>query len=98
MDVAMDQILNYAVSLGISGLLFVMWWLERQERTRVSATVHDATLLTERLTGVNDQLLEVIQQNTEALTALRGEIRSHRMFEADWIKRLSQQLEKLGAA
>ena len=98
MSFAMDQILNYAVSLGISGLLFVMWWFERQERTRASATVHDATLLTQHLTGVNDKLLEVIQQNTEALTALRSEIHSHRMFEADWIKRLSLQLEKLGAA
>lgn len=94
----MDQILNHAISLGISGLLFVMWWCERQERTRAGTMAHDATLLTERLTGVNDQLLEVIQQNTEALTALRGEIHSHRMFEADWIKRLSQQLDKLGAA
>lgn len=91
----LDEIAKQAVSLGISGLLFVMWWFERQERTRNASNVQQALQYTNQITDVNEQLLDVIRANTEALAALREELRTHRMLETDWLNRVSRQLEKL---
>lgn len=91
-----DEIARQAVSLGISGLLFVMWWFERQERTRNASSVQQALQYTHQVTDVNEQLLDVIRANTDALAALREELRTHRMLETDWLNRVSRQIEKLG--
>jgi hypothetical protein len=91
----LDEIAKQAVSLGIAGLLFVMWWFERQERTRNAANVQQALQYTNQVSDVNEQLLDVIRANTDALAALREELRTHRMLEADWLNRVSRQLEKL---
>jgi hypothetical protein len=91
----LDEIARHAVSLGISGLLFVMWWFERQERTRNMAGMQQALQYTHQVSEVNDQLLDVIRANTEALAALREELRTHRRLETDWLNRVSRQLEKL---
>ncbi len=88
--------LSQLPSLGVAGLLFVMWWVERQERTRGTAALRDALQYVGQVTDVNRSLLDVIQANTEALTALREELRSHRASEAEWLARLTQQLEDLG--
>lgn len=91
----LDEIVSQAVSLGIPGLLFVMWWFERQERTRSAAGVQQALQFTSQMSEVNEQLLEVIRANTDALAALREELRTHRRLETDWLNRVSRQLEKL---
>lgn len=91
----LDEIAKQAVSLGIAGLLFVMWWFERQERTRSTAGVQQALQYTNQISDVNEQLLDVIRTNTDALAALREELRTHRMLETDWLNRVSRQLEKL---
>jgi hypothetical protein len=91
----LDEVAKQAVSLGISGLLFVMWWFERQERTRSTSSVQQALQYTSRMSEVNEQLLDVIRANTDALAALREELRTHRMLETDWLSRVSRQLEKL---
>ena len=90
-----DEITRQAVSLGISGLLFVMWWFERQERTRNGSGVQQALQYTGQVSEVNEQLLDVIRANTDALAALREELRTHRMLETDWLNRVSRQLERL---
>jgi hypothetical protein len=90
-----DEIARQAVSLGIPGLLFVMWWFERQERTRSAAGVQQALQFTHQMSEVNEQLLDVIRANTDALAALREELRTHRRLETDWLNRVSRQLEKL---
>ncbi len=93
-----DALVNQLPSLGISGLLFVMWWYERQERGRMALNLHDATRHTAQVVDVNDHLLSAIRANTEALAALREELRSYRTTETEWLGRLSRQLEALGAA
>jgi hypothetical protein len=90
------DMLSQLPSLGISGLLFVMWWIERQERTRSMAGLQDALQYAGHVAEVNKNLLDVIRANTEALTALREELRSHRATEAEWLTRLTHQLEELG--
>ena len=90
------DVLSQLPSLGISGLLFVMWWVERQERTRSTAGLQDALQYAVQVAEVNKNLLDVIRANTEALTALREELRSHRATEAEWLTRLTHQLEELG--
>jgi len=91
-----EQIVTHVLSLGVSGLLFVMWWFERQERMRNSTAVRDADAYAGRLTQVNEQVLDVLQANTEALVGLREELRTSRAFEREWRERLSRHLERLG--
>ena len=90
-----DELLKQLPSFGVAGLLFVMWWFERQERSRAGRDMRDALRVQTEVSDVNDHLLDVIRTNTEALTALREELRSHRVTEVEWISRLGRQLEKL---
>lgn len=90
----MEVLAEQLPSLGIAGLLFVMWWHERQERVRSNGVGRAARCQAEQLVGVNDHLLAVIRSNTEALTALREELRAHRATEAEWITRLATQLDE----
>lgn len=83
-------------SLGVAGLLFVMWWLERLERSKTTVGAQDALKLSHQVAGFNEQLLGVVRANTEALTALREELRSHRLTETEWMGRLSRQLDGRG--
>lgn len=89
------EVWSQVSSLGISGLLFVMWWLERQERSRTGSALREVGQHGGRQMELNRHLLEVIQANTEALTALREELRAHRSVEAEWLGRLTQQLDEL---
>ena len=91
----LETIIPEAMSLGISGLLFVMWWFERQERTQTAANAERVVQYASRAAEVNEQLLDVVRANTEALAALREELRTHRVLEADWLERVSRQLEQL---
>ena len=90
-----DEVLRALPSLGISGLLFVMWWIERQERVRGTADVREALRFAEQGVELNERLIEVLRANTEAITALREELRSHRGVETEWLKRISRQLESM---
>jgi hypothetical protein len=90
------EVLSQLPSLGISGLLFVMWWAERQERSRSTTGLREALQYAGQIADVNRNLLDVIRANTEALTALREELRMHRTTEAECLSRLAHQLEELG--
>lgn len=94
----LDGIGQHLPSLGISGLLFVMWWYERQERGRYSSGMQEALKNTTQMSDITDHLLDVIRTNTEALSALREELRSFRTTETEWLSRLSRQLDTLSAA
>lgn len=94
----MGGLLEQLPSFGVAGLLFVMWWYERAERLRTSQQQRDSDNAHCRANQINTHLLEVIQQNTEALVALREALHTHRLQEADWVARLTQQLERLEAA
>ncbi len=87
------ELLTQLPSLGVAGLLFVMWWLERQDRTRSAAGVCDALQYAGQVAEVNRHLLDVVRANTEALAALREEVHAHRTWEAEWLERLTRQLE-----
>jgi len=91
----MDAIAAQAASLGVAGLLFVMWWYERQERVRTGVAVRDTERYAEQVAEVNTHLLDVIRANTDALAALREELRSSRIAENEWRMRLMQRLEVL---
>ena len=73
-----EQVVQQLPSLGVSGLLFVMWWIERQERTRSQEGLSEALRHTAAIASLNSQLLDVVRANTEALTALREELRAQR--------------------
>ncbi|MBN2447090.1 MAG: hypothetical protein JXO22_10205 [Phycisphaerae bacterium] len=91
----LEPLLDQIPSLGIAGLLFVMWWYERQERGRAGRVAQQASWHAGQVTEINDHLLDVIRTNTAALTALREELRSQRATEIEWFGRLSRQLERL---
>ena len=87
------ELLSQLPSFGVAGLLFVMWWLERQERTRTSEGLRDALQYAGQIAEVNKSLLDVIRANTEALTTLREELRADRAADAQWLSRLTEQLK-----
>ncbi|MGD8452016.1 MAG: hypothetical protein PVJ57_09385 [Phycisphaerae bacterium] len=91
----LSDVLAHLPSLGVAGLLFVMWWIERQERMRGATTLREAVSRASQVVELNDHLLDVIRHNTEALVALREELRSHRQTEMEWFGRLSRQVENL---
>jgi hypothetical protein len=91
----LNELWQQLPSLGVAGLLFVMWWFERQERTRGAGATREAISRASQVVEINDHLLDVVRCNTEALVALREELRSHREIETEWMGRLSRQLEKL---
>lgn len=91
----LEALAPHLPSAGIAGLLFVMWWYERQERLRQHAILQDAVRRAGHAADVNERLLDVIRANTEALTALRMELRSHRAAQNDWLERLSRRLDRL---
>lgn len=89
------ELLRDAASLGIAGLLFVMWWLERQERGRHVSHRHDVGQYAAQLGELNRNLLDIVRANTEALAALREELRSHRTSEMEVLARLARRLDDL---
>lgn len=89
----LDEALKQALSFGISGLLFVMWWFERQERVKSNGGIAEALQYSQQVAEVNERLLEVVKANTEALTGLREELRA-RQIEMDWLTRAAKALEK----
>lgn len=89
------ELLTQLSSLGIAGLLFVMWWYERQERVQQLQKLDDADEAEVRVERLSEELLRVVRANTEAITELRAELRAHRASEADWIRRLTQQVERI---
>jgi hypothetical protein len=90
-----NELLAQLPSLGISGLLFVMWWQERQERGRGALALREALQYARDVTQVNTSLLDVIRSNTEALTSLREELRAHRAIDVELLSRVARQLEEL---
>ncbi|MFH1745672.1 MAG: hypothetical protein ABIG44_01375 [Planctomycetota bacterium] len=94
----LEELLQQLPSLGVAGLLFVMWWHERQERLRSGVLTTAAQMRSEQVLGINDHLLDVIRGNTEALVALREELRAYRETQTAWMNRLAGQIEKLKCA
>lgn len=74
----LDQVLQQLASLGVSGLLFIMWWIERHERTGCQAGLQEALRHTATIAALNSQLLDVVRANTAAMTELRDELRAKR--------------------
>jgi hypothetical protein len=93
--VMLDEVARYALSFGISGLLFVMWWYERKERAQHAVELVQSQENGRRVAELNGRLLDVIQANTEALVALREELRWQRQSEPEWAERLVQRIEEL---
>lgn len=91
----LENVVEQLPSLGVAGLLFVMWWFERHERVRGLSVAREAAHHATRVLEINGHLLDVVRSNTEALIALREELRAHRETENAWMGRLSRQLEQL---
>ncbi|QOJ15658.1 MAG: hypothetical protein HRU75_13850 [Planctomycetia bacterium] len=84
----MSELLTQLPSLGVAGLLFVMWWHERLERQRAMEERRDAQGRSVQLAELNERLLDVVQSNTQALVGLREELRSLRCAQGEWLSRL----------
>lgn len=91
----LDEFLKQAISLGIAGLLFVMWWHERKERQEASAGLTEAARDRTAFSDITTNLVNVIRSNTDMLAALREELRAHRQAEAQWIGMVIERLERL---
>ena len=89
----MNDVVAQLPSLGIAGLLFVMWWHERLERVRGRDAQLEATRGAAQLADMNDRLVDVLRENTAALTGLREELRSQRLAQTELLGRICQRLE-----
>lgn len=94
------EIVTQALSLGMSGLLFVMWWHERQDRTRGATALRDSAQQARQATEMSRELLDVVRGNTEALVGLREELRCARRLHSFWLGRIHRGIESMsnGAA
>lgn len=88
------ELIEQLPSLGISGLLFVMWWMERQERGRNWNGMQEALKCAAAGADLNEEILKVIRANTEALTALRAELASARLSDGEWRTQMMQELRR----
>lgn len=88
-----QELIDQLASLGISGLFFVMWWFERAERSRLSASNAAATQRSDRQAELNDQILNVIRENADAAAALREELRAGFQVQRELLERISRQLD-----
>ena len=67
----MESVIAAAMQLGVGGIFGVMWWTERRDRVAAEAERKEQET---RLTSVEADrmvLLDVVRENTEAVTALR---------------------------
>ncbi|MCA9243715.1 MAG: hypothetical protein KDA32_07180 [Phycisphaerales bacterium] len=90
----MEEVLRQAFSLGVSGLLFVMWWHERRERAEAQAGERGAASHAAQMSETTARVLSVIQANTESMTALREELRSQWRLDLEYRERIARQLER----
>lgn len=81
-------------SLGVCGVLFVMWWFERQDRLRSAAAEKQVRAQAADVAALNEHLLNVVRSNTEAMVALRDELRTLREMQMQILGRV----ERLQAA
>lgn len=91
----MDAIWQHLPSLGIAGLLFVMWWLERQDRAVAAGALEAAGGDTRRLADDNAALRDVLRANTVAVTELRAELMQTRREAGEALRLILERLDAL---
>lgn len=64
----MENLIKEFAQFGISGLMFIMWWLERTDKFKQKKDKEEAQFDRSVVT-------EALQNNTVAMTELRDEIR-----------------------
>lgn len=92
------EIVTQALSLGVTGLLFVMWWHERQDRSRSNAAQRSSSHHARAATEMSRELLDVVRGNTEALVGLREELRCGRRLQSLWLGRIQRKIEAINRA
>lgn len=70
----MDEVtlVSKALELGIVGLMFVMWWLERKDRVTAERREDVFKSIVVRAENREEEVIGVIKENTKAITDLSG--------------------------
>ena len=70
----MDELALFksAIELGVVGLMFVMWWLERKDRIGSEKREDVFKNLVIRAENREEEVINVIKENTKAITTLTG--------------------------
>lgn len=66
----MEQVLPHVIDYGVVGILFVMWYLERQDRIKSDKNVDKLLELGERANKNSEILIGLAQRMTEAVDKL----------------------------
>lgn len=66
----MDQLVSEALKLGISGLFFIMWWMERKDGRKLEDILKEVTQMAQNSLKREEELLRVVKENTQAITKL----------------------------
>ena len=65
-------------SLGIVGIMFVMWWHERKDRLISESKCNRLETVLEKSVTTTAELVKLVKESTAALVALKDEIASWR--------------------
>lgn len=79
----MDELtlLGKALELGVVGLMFVMWWLERKDRVNTEKREDTFRSIVLRAENREEEVIGVIKENTKAITGLSSIIERYQHSE-----------------
>lgn len=66
-----------ALELGVTGLLFVMWWYERKDRISTDSKLDKATTISISFENMSKELMTCIKENTTATVKLLERIEKY---------------------
>ncbi len=77
----MDEVIQHYAQYGIAGLFFIMWWIERRDKTKEKESREEMTRVADKSNEIAQeahedrrQMMEVVQQNTAAIVSLSEKI------------------------
>lgn len=67
-------IVKEALNLGVAGLFFVMFWMERKDRISAENKLKETLPRLKTIEEIFEMVVQVLRENTEALDQLRASL------------------------
>lgn len=65
------------LELGVTGLLFIMWWFERQDRINTVKSLDRVTSISSSFENMSKEMIQCIKDNTTATVKLLERMEQH---------------------
>ena len=70
----MDGILSHVLDFGVIGILFVMWYLDKKDKSKIETLAERYAELAERLAKNNELLIDEIKSMVNSVNTLARSI------------------------